>query len=132
MEELQEKIISEFKEFKKDILSKRPEEIWEGCCKIYFYSSLYEYFTYNGKIPYVVVENLKTYSHILEGCWQLYLRKKNCPFCHGQILIIYWKYLLGKKDKIYEDERICRNHQRQDNGKDRGCCGNCHKTGTEK
>ena len=76
MEELQEKIITEFEEFKKEVLGKRPEEIWEGCCKIYFYSSLYEYFTYNGKIPYTVVENLKTYSHILEGCWQLYLKKE--------------------------------------------------------
>ena len=76
VEELREKITSEFEEFKKDVLSRRPEEIWEGCYKIYFYSSLYEYFTYNGKIPYVVAENLKTYSHILEGCWQLYLKKE--------------------------------------------------------
>ena len=76
MEELQEKITSEFEEFKMEVLSKRPEEIWEGCCKIYFYSSLYEYFTYNEKISYSVVEKLKEYSSILAGCWELYLKKE--------------------------------------------------------
>ena len=76
MEELQEKITSEFEEFKKEVLSKRPEEIWGGCCKIYFYSSLYEYFTYNEKISYSVVEKLKEYSSILAGCWELYLKKE--------------------------------------------------------
>ena len=76
MEELQEKITSEFEEFKKEVLSKRPEEIWEGCCKIYFYSSLLEYFTYNERISYSVVEKLKEYSSILAGCWELYLKKE--------------------------------------------------------
>ena len=76
MEELQEKITSEFEEFKKEVLSKRPEEIWEGCCKIYFYSSLLEYFTYNERISYYVVEKLKEYSFILAGCWELYLKKE--------------------------------------------------------
>ena len=76
MEKLQEKIALEYEEFKKNTLKQRLEEIWDDCCKIYFYSSLFEYFIYNGKIPYVVVENLKTYSHILEGCWQLYLKKE--------------------------------------------------------
>ena len=76
MEELQKKITIEFEKFKKEVLLKRPEEIWEGCCKIYFYSSLFEYFTYNEKISYYVVEKLKEYSSILAGCWELYLKKE--------------------------------------------------------
>ena len=42
MEKLQEKIALEHGEFKKNTLKQRPEEIWDGCCKIYFYSSLFE------------------------------------------------------------------------------------------
>ena len=76
MEELQKKISIEFEKFKKEILSKGPEEIWDDCCKIYFYSSLFEYFTYNEKISYYVVEKLKEYSFILAGCWELYLKKE--------------------------------------------------------
>ena len=97
MEELQEKIASEFEEFKKDVLSKRPEEIWEGCCKIYFYSSLHEYFTYNGKIPYVVVESLKTYSHILEGCWQLYLKKEELSILSWADIDYLLEVFIGKE-----------------------------------
>lgn len=76
MEKLQEKIALEYGEFKKNTMKQRPEEIWDGCCKIYFYSSLFEYFTYNEKISYYVVEKLKEYSSILAGCWELYLKKE--------------------------------------------------------
>lgn len=40
MEKLQEKIALEYEEFKKNIMKQKPEKIWDGCCKIYFYSSL--------------------------------------------------------------------------------------------
>ena len=76
MEKLQKKIALEYEEFKKTTMKQRSEEIWDGCCKIYFYSSLFEYFTYNEKISYSVVEKLKEYSFILAGCWELYLKKE--------------------------------------------------------
>ena len=131
MEKLQEKIALEYEEFKKNTLKQRPEEIWDGCCKIYFYSSLFEYFTYNEKILYVVMEKLKEYSSILAGCWELYLKKEELSILSWADIDTLLETFIEKEVIHYENERICGNHQRQDHGKDRGCCGDYHKTGTE-
>lgn len=110
MEELQEKIISEFEEFKRNILKQRAEEIWDGCCKIWFYNSLFEYFNYNEKIPYVVMEKLKEYSSILARCWELYLKKEELSILSWADIDNLLETFIEKEVRHYEDERICGNN----------------------
>lgn len=71
-----ENIEKEHCEYKGAMLKRPPEEIWERCCEIYFYSSFYEYFLYNESIPYAVAEKLGNCRNIIAGCWELYLKNE--------------------------------------------------------
>ena len=71
-----ESIEKEYGEYKKSMLRKNPEEIWDKCCEIYFYSSFYEYFLYNETISYIVAAKLGNYKNIISGCWELYLKNE--------------------------------------------------------
>ena len=71
-----ESIEKEYAEYKNAMLKKNPEEVWDRCCEIYFYSSFYEYFLYNEAISYIVAEKLGNYENIISGCWELYLKNE--------------------------------------------------------
>ncbi len=76
MRKFMEGIEKEYKDYKADMLKKTPEQIWDKCCEIYFYSSFYEYFLYNETISYVVAEKLGDCENIIAGCWDLYLKNE--------------------------------------------------------
>ena len=44
MHKFVESIEREYKDYKAAMLKNPPEQIWDKCCEIYFYSSFYEYF----------------------------------------------------------------------------------------
>lgn len=69
-------IEKEFADYKNTMMKKQPEEIWDKCCEIYFYSSFYEYFLYNEAISYVVAAKLASCENIIAGCWELYLKNE--------------------------------------------------------
>ncbi len=77
-------IEKEYWKYKKKMLEKSQEEVWDRCCEIYFYSSFYEYFLYNEAIPYVVAEKLENCNDIIAGCWELYLK-------HEELSILSWE-----------------------------------------
>ena len=77
-------IEKEYKDYKAAILRKAPEEIWDKCCEIYFYSSFYEYFIYNESISYKVSEQLSRCKNIIAECWCLYLK-------YDELSILSWE-----------------------------------------
>lgn len=67
-------VSEEYWKYRKQTLELSPEQIWDGCLRIRFYSCMYEYFLYNEKISETAAEKLATDSSILAGCWELYLK----------------------------------------------------------
>lgn len=72
-----EEVEKEYRDFKDKILESPPENIWEKCHQIYFYSNIYEYFAYNTEIPVIIIEALSDYDNIIAECWQLYLKEEH-------------------------------------------------------
>ena len=72
-----EEVEKEYRDFKDKILESPPENIWEKCHQIYFYSNIYEYFAYNSEIPVIIIEALSDYDNIIAECWQLYLKEEH-------------------------------------------------------
>lgn len=94
MQKFMERIEREYRDYKADMLEKNPEEIWDKCCEIYFYSSFYEYFLYNEAISYSVAEQLGHCENIIAGCWQLYLKNEELSILSWEdIGLIIERYL---------------------------------------
>ena len=97
-----EKIEKEYRDYRAKMLVQAPEQIWDRCCEIYFYSSFYEYFLYNEAIPYGVAEKLGNCENIIAGCWDLYLKNEELSSLSwediGQILERYLQLAGGKED----------------------------------
>ena len=100
MQRFIESIEREYKDYKARMLKKNPEEIWDRCCEIYFYSSFYEYFLYNEAIPYVVAEKLENCIDIIAGCWDLYLKHEELSILSREdIGEIIAKYIEREEEK---------------------------------
>ena len=99
MHKFVESIEREYKDYKATMLKANPEQIWDSCCMIYFYSSFYEFFLYNEAIPYTVAEQLDNCENIIAGCWHLYLKNEELSILSwediGQIIERYLQTIGG-------------------------------------
>ena len=98
-----ESIEREYKDYKATMLKNSPEQIWDKCCEIYFYSSFYEYFLYNEAISYTVAEQLGGCENIIAGCWYLYLKNEELSILSwediGQIIERYLQMIGGNENE---------------------------------
>lgn len=99
-------IEKEYRDYKAKILGEAPEQIWDKCCEIYFYSCLYEYCMYNEAISYVVAKNLGECKDIIAGCWDLYLKNEELSICSwadiDELIEYYLQHIqIGGKDYGY-------------------------------
>lgn len=97
-----EKIEKEYRDYKAKMLQEAPEQIWDRCCEIYFYSSFYEYFLYNEGISYTTALKLGACENIIAGCWDLYLKNEELSILSweeiGQVVSRYLQINGGNYD----------------------------------
>ena len=96
-------IEKEYRQYRQKILAMSPEEIWEKCSEIYFYSCLYEYFMYNEAIPYVVAKKLEHCRDVLHGCWQRYLGDEELSILSWEDIDQLIETYLQKGENTYEN-----------------------------
>lgn len=67
----------EYNQFKLEMLSRTPREIYDNCNIIRFYENLYEYCIYNEEISEEFAEIIEKKTHIIYDLYQFYLKSEN-------------------------------------------------------
>ena len=72
------KVNDEYNEFRDRILGMESVEVLERIRRIQFYCYIREYFEYNEKIEYPVMEFTAALSHPVQMMWDFYLKNESC------------------------------------------------------
>lgn len=74
----------EYQQFRKNILKRRKDEIYESCGKIYFYACIEEYFHYNKRIPERCLKDISRFRFSIAHLWKVYLKNEEAS-------VVTWK-----------------------------------------
>lgn len=75
------RIEREYQRFRKTkLIHATKTEIWNLSHKIYFYSSIREYFDINGAIPGIYLELASVEPALIHMMWEMYLKEERLQF----------------------------------------------------